>query len=142
MRMYTPSSPRPRRSPVVAANLRQVESASNRVRGTSGKGVHVHKVTPCTRNCNGERPPRTENRIPGHVELWTFSETSSITAIVDESNRDKAGAVWMQLKLAHAEAAARACNAGLRVVMDRCMKIEHTRLHGKPEEREKTTSSV
>ena len=38
--------------------------------------------------------------------------------------------VWMQLGVIHLEAREKALAAGLEVVMDRCMKIEHARFHG------------
>ena len=38
--------------------------------------------------------------------------------------------VWMQLTIINEEAAQLARNAGLKVVMDRCMKIEYARLYG------------
>jgi predicted CoA-binding protein len=39
--------------------------------------------------------------------------------------------VWFQLGLRHDEAAAKAVAAGLQVVQDRCLKIEHARFSGK-----------
>ncbi|MFZ2447274.1 MAG: CoA-binding protein [Syntrophobacteraceae bacterium] len=120
------------------------ESASNRVARYLGEqGYTIIPVNPRLTEILGEKSYPDLKSIPGHVDVVDiFRNVEAIPAIVDEAIAIKAGAVWMQLDLIHADAAAKACDAGLRVVMDRCMKIEHTRLHGKAEEREKTTSSV
>ena len=58
-----------------------------------------------------------------------FRNSADIPPIVDEaiSLKQVAGiqAVWMQQGVAHAQAAAKALAAGLTVVQDRCLKIEH-----------------
>lgn len=58
-----------------------------------------------------------------------FRKSADIPAIVDEAIAVKAGAVWMQLSIVNEQAAEIAQQAGLRVVMDRCTKIEHKRMH-------------
>ena len=54
-----------------------------------------------------------------------FRRSDDVPPVVDEAIAVSAGAVWMQLGIAHAQAAARAQAAGLQVVQNRCIKIEH-----------------
>jgi predicted CoA-binding protein len=57
-----------------------------------------------------------------------FRRPEYIPAVVDAAITRGARVVWMQLGLAHNAAAEKARSAGLRVVMDRCIKIEHARI--------------
>lgn len=54
-----------------------------------------------------------------------FRNSADIPPIVDEAIAIGAQAVWMQLGVEHDEAAERARQAGLRVVQNRCLKIDH-----------------
>lgn len=66
--------------------------------------------------------------VPDLVDV--FRRTEAIPGVVDEAIAVGAEVVWLQLGLRHDEAARRAVEAGLRVVQDRCLKIEHARFAG------------
>lgn len=57
-----------------------------------------------------------------------FRKSEEVGAAVDEAITVGARAIWMQLGVIDHEAAARAMKAGLEVVMDKCIKIEHMQL--------------
>ena len=67
--------------------------------------------------------------VPDIVEV--FRRREELPNVVDEAIAVGAKVVWFQLGLRHDEAAAKAIAAGLQVVQDRCLKIEHARFSGK-----------
>lgn len=76
----------------------------------------------------GERvyPSLTEAARHVRIELVNcFRRSEDIPPLVDEAITIGALAVWMQLGVEHEAAAARARAAGLRVVQNRCLKIDH-----------------
>lgn len=66
--------------------------------------------------------------VPDMVEV--FRKHDDLPSVVDESIAVGAKTLWLQLGSWHEEVARRAEDAGLNVVMDRCVKIEHARFHG------------
>lgn len=71
----------------------------------------------------------TEAAARGPLEIVNvFRRSEDVPPIVDEAIASGAAAIWMQLGVAHREAAERARDAGLMVVQNRCIKIEHQRL--------------
>ena len=66
--------------------------------------------------------------VPDLVDVFRRSE--DLPAVADEAVACGASVFWAQLGLWSAEAARRCTAAGLDVVMDRCLKIEHARFAG------------
>ena len=95
------------------------------------EGYNVIPVNPREKEILGRVCYPSVTAIPGGVEVVDiFREPSAVPEIVDEAIAVRAKVVWMQLGVINEEAAEKAAAAGLEVVMDRCMKIEHARFFG------------
>jgi len=92
-------------------------------------GYKIIPVNPKYKEVLGEPCYPDLKSIPEKIDVVDiFRKVDAIPGIVDEAISVGAGAVWMQLGLAHNESAEKARQAGLKVVMNKCMKIEHQRL--------------
>ena len=99
------------------------------------QGYRVYPVNPriTGEHVHGEFVWRELCQIGEKIDIVDiFRNSADAGAAVDEAIAAGAGAVWMQLGVIDEEAAARAEAAGLKVVMDRCPKIEIARLGLKP----------
>lgn len=78
----------------------------------------------------GEKVYRTISEIPFKIDMVDiFRKPDAIAEIVDEAiKRGDVDTVWFQLGLVNNEAAAKAKEAGLKVVQNKCTKIEHRNL--------------
>jgi len=95
------------------------------------EGYEVIPVNPRESSVLGRQSYPSLSAIPGGVDVvYIFREPAAVPGIVDEAIAIGAKVIWMQLGVIHEEAAERALQAGLEVVMDRCMKIEHARFFG------------
>ncbi|HMD49944.1 MAG TPA: CoA-binding protein [Bryobacteraceae bacterium] len=94
-------------------------------------GYDVTPVNPREKEVLGRRSCASLLEVPGPIEIVDiFREPAAVPAIVEEAIEREAKVIWMQLGVIHEEAAERARQAGLEVVMDRCIKIEHARFFG------------
>lgn len=92
-------------------------------------GYKIIPVNPKYKEVLGEPCYPDLKSVPEKIDVVDiFRNIDAIPGIVDEAINVGAGAVWMQLGLAHNESAEKARQAGLKVVMNKCMKIEHQRL--------------
>jgi uncharacterized protein len=91
----------------------------------------THMVNPATDSVLGRRSYPSLADLPEVPDIVdVFRRHDAIPAVVDEAIEVGAKVVWLQLGLRHDEAARRAVDAGLLVVQDRCLKIEHARFSG------------
>ena len=94
-----------------------------------GNGYRIIPVYPRADSILGEKVYPDLKSIPDEVDVVDiFRKSQDVPPVVDEAIEIGAKAVWMQLGVVHEEAAAKARDAGLGVVMDRCMLVEHRNL--------------
>ncbi len=92
-------------------------------------GYQVIPVNPNAREVLGETSYPSLSSIPEKVEVVDiFRRSEEVLPIVDEAIKIGARAIWMQEGVVNEAAAAKARDAGLLVVMDKCMFKEHRRL--------------
>ena len=95
-------------------------------------GYKVIPVNPDAQEILGTRSYSDMSSIPEPIEIVDiFRRSEEVMPIVDEAIKIGAKVVWMQEGVINEEAALKAQDAGLLVVMDRCMLKEHKRLNQK-----------
>ena len=113
-------SPKPDRPSYVVARYLQAQ------------GYRIIPVNPNTQEILGEKAYPTLLSIPEKVDIVDiFRRPEEVPPVVEEAISIGARVVWMQEGIVNEAAAQRAREVGLKVVMDRCMKKEHQRLHSK-----------
>jgi len=94
-------------------------------------GYTVIPVNPVCREALGQKCYAALRDIPQRVDIVDcFRRAEDIPPLADDAIAIGARVLWMQLGVVNPEAARKAEAAGLEVVMDRCVKIEHARLFG------------
>jgi predicted CoA-binding protein len=94
-------------------------------------GYRMIPVNPQYPQVLGQKCYASLREIPEKVDIVDcFRRSEDIGPIADEAIAIGATVLWMQLGVINHEAADKARKAGLDVVMDRCVKIEHARLFG------------
>ncbi len=92
------------------------------------QGYRIIPVNPYLREGLQETAYPDLRSVPEPVDLvLIFRRSEAVPPVVDDAIAIGAKAVWMQLGIVHAAAAAAAQAAGLDVVMDRCIMVEHRR---------------
>lgn len=97
-------------------------------------GYRIIPINPNAAEVLGEKAYSTLLEAAKHEKIDLvncFRNSEDIPPVVDEAIAIGAKAVWMQLGIANAPAAAKAEAAGLLVVQDHCIKIDHRVLHSR-----------
>lgn len=107
------------------------EKASNMVaQYLQNAGFKIVPVYPKEEEILGEKVYRSLKEIPFKVDMVdVFRKPDVIGLVVDAAiERGDVDVVWTQLGLVNNEAAQKAINAGMKVVQNKCTKIEHRNL--------------
>ena len=119
-----------KRVAVVGCSTTPGKDAHDIPRYLDRQGYDVIPINPYADEVFGKKAYDSLAEVPGEIDIVdVFRPSEEVSGIVDDVlERDDVQVVWLQLGIHDDEAVARAEEAGLQVVQDRCMKPEHHRL--------------
>lgn len=138
---WTPPSPNQRRAMLEhSSSVAIVGASSNPARASnfvityllsSSTDLDVYLVNPREEEILGQPVFNDLSDLPVVPDIVdVFRRSEDLPAVAEEAVGIGASVFWAQLALWSPPAASLAAAAGLDVVMDRCLKIEHARFHG------------
>jgi predicted CoA-binding protein len=90
------------------------------------QGYRIIPVNPGHTEILGEKCYSHLAAVPETIDMVNlFLSSDKIPPVVDQAIAQKAKTVWMQLGIVHNESAQKARAQGLKVVMNKCLKVEH-----------------
>jgi len=114
---------------VVGHSDKPYRDSYNVARYLRAAGYIVYPVNPNLRTLNGEVVYPDLRSVPDRIDIVNvFRRPEHLPQIVEDAIAIGARAVWAQLGVTHPAAARRAQGAGLTLVQDRCLMVEHRRL--------------
>jgi uncharacterized protein len=114
---------------VVGASNKPYRDSSRIAGYLKRKGYRVFLVNPAYTEIDGEPcfPSLASLGTPIDI-VDVFRNSDAVPGIVDETIAVHAKTLWLQLGVIHEQAAQKAEAAGVRVVMDHCIAVDHARL--------------
>src|SRR5215208_1572236 len=96
-----------------------------------GQGYRIIPVNPTTPEVFGQKAYPDLESVPEKIDVvQVFRKPEDVMPVVEDAIKVGAKVVWMQEGIVNEEAAQKAREAGLQVVMDACMRATHRRLIG------------
>jgi len=92
-------------------------------------GYRVIPVNPAYDEIDGEKCYDSLKDVPADIDIVdVFRKPEAVAEIANEAIDVGAKTLWLQLGVVDEEAAEKAANAGLNVIMDHCVMVEHRKL--------------
>ncbi len=91
----------------------------------------LYFVNPSVESILGKKTFKTLKDIPVPIDIVdVFRKPDAIEEVMDEAIDIKAKTFWMQLGITNQKVAEKGAAAGLNVIQNKCLKIEHARFNG------------
>jgi len=114
---------------IVGLSAREDRPSYGVARYLQAHGYDIIPVNPAYEEILGQKCYPDLRSLPKPVDMVDiFRKPEEVGPVVEDAIAIGAKTVWMQLGVINPQAAQRAEEAGLNVVMDHCIKIEHARL--------------
>jgi hypothetical protein len=114
---------------VVGASPKPWRDSGSIAQFLAGKKYRVYPVNPKYGEVLGMKCYPDLKNLPEKIDIVdVFRNSNDVEPVVDEAITIGAKCVWMQLGVVNEHAAGKAESAGIKVIMDRCIAIEHRAL--------------
>lgn len=118
-----------KRIAVVGLSPKPVRDSNRVARYLLEQGYDVIPVNPGQKEILGKTCYKTLQDIPHPIDMANlFLNPKRVPSVVDQCIQLGVKAIWMQLGVVHNQAASKAREKGIQVVMDRCIMVEHQNL--------------
>lgn len=98
------------------------------------QGYDIIPVRPAVSEILGQRAWPSLDNVDDYVDIaLVFRAPQYVPEIVEQAIKKKIRYLWLQQGVIHETAARRAQEAGIHVVMDKCLKVEHYLYHKQPD---------
>ena len=115
---------------VVGLSPKEKRPSNSVARYLLDHGYEIIPVNPGQSEILGHKCYHSLIEIPFEVDAADlFIRTDRVPKAVDQAIEKGIKVIWMQLGIYHIESGNRALKAGANVVMDKCIKMEHERMH-------------